>query len=172
MEMRGGKVYLLGCGPGGEDWVLPITRKIVSQADLLVGCSRVLTLFPEMRGNKLVHERNFAEVIVRVRRVVHEFGKVAWLCTGDSLLFSISSSVRRCLGAELCTVIPGVSPVQVAAAYLGLGWTEMLVVSAHGRDWRFNGLGDKRHLCVLAGDRTNLASLELCAAALRDTHQL
>lgn len=39
------KIMVLGIGPGGEDYILPVVRNKVTQADVLVGGERALAPF-------------------------------------------------------------------------------------------------------------------------------
>ncbi|NLD91540.1 MAG: precorrin-6y C5,15-methyltransferase (decarboxylating) subunit CbiE [Fibrobacter sp.] len=170
MEMKTNMLYLLGCGPGAADMVTLRVKNIANQADLLIGCARTQAMFPESTAERILHDNNISQLLELAARALENGRKIAWLCTGDSTLFSIAQVVRSTFGSERSTVIPGVSSVQVACAALNARLDQVLITSAHGRTWKYQTEYNQKHLCVLAGGTDNLDALIACGNALQETH--
>ena len=49
------KIYIIGIGPGTEDYLLPIAKREIERADCLIGAKRLLSLFAEL--NKEISEK-------------------------------------------------------------------------------------------------------------------
>ncbi len=77
---------------------------------------------------------------------------MAVLVTGDPGLFSFAKLVIKRFGRERCSVIPGISSVQVAFARIGLDWTGAAIISAHKEDPEYDvTLGTAEKMAVLGG---------------------
>jgi cobalt-precorrin-7 (C5)-methyltransferase len=172
MEMKANVLYMLGCGPGAPDLVTARVQNIVGQADCLFGCDRTLSLFPQWQGLRKIHEHNLMELLDEAQALLASGMKVAWLCTGDTSLFSVAHVAQNHLGKERCILVPGISSVQIACAELHVTLDQVHITSAHGRSWHWNPSSIHSHLCVLAGSAENVEALSECGKALRETHQL
>lgn len=123
-------ITIVGCGPGSQDYLTPAAVNAAEAADVLVGAQRLLDLFPQNAGERIVVTARIDEVLDCIDE--HEnAGHIAVLVTGDPGLFSLSKRVIERFGRDRCRVIPGISSVQVAFARLGLDWADARVLSAH-----------------------------------------
>lgn len=172
MEMKAGILYLLGCGPGAEDYITPRARSIAAQAEFLIGCPRTLLPFENLHAERLILDRNLEQLLLEANQLLQKNRKVAWLCTGDTSLYSVAHTAIRKLGGNRCILEPGISSVQVACARLGAELSEVSVQSAHGRAWNFQSILTQKHLCLLSGSQSNLESILHCAGTLKSTHSL
>lgn len=172
MEMKTQVLYLLGCGPGAADMVTQRVKNIVHQADLLIGCARTLAMFPKSAAERMLYDHNIGQLLELAETALQNGRKIAWLCTGDSTLFSIATIVKSTFGPARTIVVPGISSVQVACAALDVHLDQVRITSAHGRNWEYLPEYQKLHLCVLAGDADNLDALIACGKVLQDTHNL
>jgi len=113
-----GPLTVVGCGPGHPDWVLPLARKTVGGCQVLVGSTRLASLFPELPGRVESPEGSLAQLELALER--HASGeRVALLVSGDTALCSLASIAVARLGANRCRLVPGISSVQVALARVG-----------------------------------------------------
>lgn len=133
MDPIGRTITIVGCGPGSPDYVTPAARAAVAKADVLVGAERLLKLFPDHGRERIRVDAGVMDALDRLDTLV-ESAKVAVLVTGDPGLFSLSRLVLERFGRHRCTVIPGVSSVQVAFAKIGLDWADARILSAHKED--------------------------------------
>jgi cobalt-precorrin-7 (C5)-methyltransferase len=126
------KVYIIGVGPGTEDFLLPIARKEIESSDCLIGGKRALRLFQPLHKEERLLEGNFEQVIPFLLQE-REKKKIAVLVSGDPGLYSFLGTISRVLKKEDYAVIPGVSAVQIAFARIGERWEEATLLSLHGR---------------------------------------
>lgn len=125
-------ISIVGCGPGGRDFLSPAAVKAAEEAEVLVGAQRLLDLFPQHPGEKI---RVDAQIETLLEALARWAGRpVAVLVTGDPGLASLARPIIRRFGREHCRVIPGVSSVQAAFARLGLDWLDARLIDAHGKD--------------------------------------
>jgi cobalt-precorrin-7 (C5)-methyltransferase len=129
------KISIVGAGPGSEDYVTPIARRTVQNADVIVGADRALTLF----ADDIRHEtmKLTAKTMKDALRQAVELAKkgksVAILSTGDpgfSGLLKTFLKFNKGKDFEI-EVIPGISSVQVCAARLGMPWDNVELFTFH-----------------------------------------
>jgi precorrin-6y C5,15-methyltransferase (decarboxylating) CbiE subunit len=124
-------IIIVGCGPGGPDYLTDAARQAVEQAQLLVGASRLLALFPEAKGEQIAVGADIAAALKVMDTHIGQTPIVV-LVTGDPGLHSLARPVVRHFGRALCRIIPAVSSVQAAFAAAGLDWMDARILSAHG----------------------------------------
>lgn len=132
MAVKRTHIAIVGCGPGGPEYVTPAARAAVAGAAVVLGPKRLLPLFPESQSR---HAALPAHVEPALQTIADARGRgcVAVLVSGDPGLFSLARALVRRFGSERCQVVPAVSSVQVAFARLGLDWSDARILSAHGR---------------------------------------
>ncbi|GFP19334.1 cobalt-precorrin-7 (C5)-methyltransferase [Candidatus Hakubella thermalkaliphila] len=87
------KVYIVGIGPGSEDYLLPVARKEIKRSDVLVGGKRALALFRDLNKEEIYLEGHFDQAICYIEEN-RDRKKIAVLVSGDPGLYSF-------LGADL-----------------------------------------------------------------------
>ncbi len=145
-------ISVVGCGPGGLEYVTLAACSAVKQADVVVGSPRMLAMFD-------LADKRIAELPARSPEAIEvigqqlEFGEVAVLVSGDPGLFSLAQAVVGHFGRDRCRVIPGISSVQAAFAAIGVDGSDAHVISAHGREpvETADQLAGYPKLAVLAG---------------------
>lgn len=126
------KVYIIGIGPGSEDYLLPAARRQIERADCLIGARRLVSLFRRLAKEEVLIEGHFDEAVSYIKK--HKDKKrIAVLVSGDPGMYSLLDKVSEVLKKEEYVVIPGISTVQLAFARLGEGWHDAKIISLHGR---------------------------------------
>lgn len=127
------KVIIVGCGPGLKAYIHPKAMYNIKKADVLVGSRRLLKLFPRIGAEKIVLEKNYT---VLVNRIADWRGakQVVVLVGGDPCFFSYTKMIVKKIGRQACTIIPGISSIQLAFAAIGESWDDACFISLHGRD--------------------------------------
>jgi len=133
--MRVAKVTIVGAGPGSPEYIPPIARKAVQNAQLVIGAERVLRLFAgDIKGEALeLTAKNVNDLLQQAVAAAEEGKAVVLLSTGDpsfSGLLGTFLSVVRARHVEV-EVIPGVSALQVCAARLCMCWDNARLFSFH-----------------------------------------
>ncbi|KKK94868.1 hypothetical protein LCGC14_2678510 [marine sediment metagenome] len=167
------KICIVGCGPGGPDYVTPAAGRAVARAQTVLGAKRLLELFPDSIAR---HVPLPAAVEAAIETVAEHLrtGPVAVLVSGDPGLFSLAKAIVARFGRSNCEVVPAVSSLQVAFARLGLDWADALILSAHGRIPQVSAeeLSRSDKVAVLAGTREATSWVGRMAEVLTDTHAL
>ncbi|MEP4342320.1 MAG: precorrin-3B C(17)-methyltransferase [Lentilitoribacter sp.] len=130
-----GKLFVVGIGPGSDDWRSPEVSKMVAQSTDLVGYSLYLDLLGPLAGGKTRHDFDLGKEEARVRHAMELAGEgrdVALVCSGDAGIYAMATLVFELLdkasdedgltaGAKRIeiAVSPGISALQGAAARIG-----------------------------------------------------
>ncbi len=126
------KLYVIGIGPGTEEYLLPVARKAIESSDCLVGGKRALRSFQHLHKEEVLLEGNFEKIIPFLLKE-REKKKIVLLVSGDPGLYSFLRTISRFLKKEEYGVLPGISTMQIAFARIGEGWEDATIISLHGR---------------------------------------
>jgi len=129
------KITIVGAGPGSPDYVTPIAKKTVRNAEIVIGAERALDLFSdEIKGEVLkLTAKNMNETLNKAVDSAQKGKSVVILSTGDpgfSGLLKTFSKVTKGKSIEV-DVVPGISSVQVCAARLSMPWDELSLFTFH-----------------------------------------
>lgn len=129
------KINIVGVGPGSADYVTPIARKTVQQAQVIFGAQRSLNLFSsDIKGEVFVlTAKNLNDSLKHAAESVKNGENVALLSTGDP---GFSGLLHTVLESGLFTtqqvnVVAGVSSIQACAANLNISWDKACLFSFH-----------------------------------------
>ena len=134
----GAPVYILGLGlplqgAGQEPLFAAISHPVLARADVLVGGAAQIKPFKDFTGETLLVGKDVQALYSRIK-ANREAGKIQVLvCSGDPLFFGLGARLAEFLGPEALRIVPAVSTLQAAAAFLGLPWETVRPVSLHGR---------------------------------------
>ncbi len=152
--MSVGKVYVVGVGPGAEDYLIPLARRKIEEADILVGSPRVTGLFPGKEAQGLDFRGEPPSTVGFILEHRHR-KRIAVLVSGDPGLYSFLGVLARYLGPEEYEVVPGISSVQLAFARLKESWEDAFIYSVHGRkmDGLIEAVKEHSKVALLTDDR-------------------
>ena len=129
------KLNIIGVGPGSPDYVTPIARKTVQQAQVIIGAQRSLNLFTnDIKGETMVlTAKNLNEALKHAAESVKNGKTVALLSTGDPGFSGLLHTVLKSGFAKdiEINVIPGISSLQACAAHLKLSWDDAALFTFH-----------------------------------------
>ncbi|EFL90681.1 precorrin-3B methylase [Ahrensia sp. R2A130] len=126
-----GKLFVVGIGPGKDDWRSPEVTSMVSQATDLVAYSLYLDLLGPLTEGKTRHDFDLGAEEDRVRHAMELAGQgkdVALVCSGDAGIYAMATLVFELMDdGDLSDaanrievqVSPGISALQAAAARAG-----------------------------------------------------
>ncbi len=126
------KVIIVGCGPGSRKYLTGYAMQQISNAEVLIGSRRLLSMFPDADADTYVLSNNYKLLVTRIASLSKK-KKVVVLVSGDPGFFSYSKLIVDKIGIEKCEVIPGISSVQLAFAKIGRTWNDACFMSLHGR---------------------------------------
>lgn len=126
-----GKLFVVGIGPGADQWRSPEVSAMVSASTDLVGYSLYLDLLGPLAEGKARHDFDLGKEEARVVRAMELAGEgrtVALVCSGDAGIYAMATLVFELFdkggisdGARRIEVqvSPGISALQAAAARIG-----------------------------------------------------
>jgi cobalt-precorrin 5A hydrolase/precorrin-3B C17-methyltransferase len=125
-----GQLYIVGIGPGGQQWMSPQVKEILRNITDLVGYSTYLNLAGSLLPGQKRHDSDNREEIARARLALDLAAtgrKVAVISSGDPGIYAMAAAVFEVLDQEAnpkwdsidIQVAPGISAVQAAAAQIG-----------------------------------------------------
>jgi cobalt-precorrin-7 (C5)-methyltransferase len=170
---NGYSITIVGCGPGGLDYLTPAARGSIAKAEVLIGASRLLELFAVNGEERIVVGADIPKVLEQIAPHVGQH-KVVVIVSGDPGICSLAQPVIQRFGWESCRVIPGISSVQVAFARLGLDWTDARLISAHHHapQLDMDALAEESKIAVLAGNASTRDWIVRLAKRLAETHSI
>ncbi|MBP2651141.1 MAG: precorrin-6y C5,15-methyltransferase (decarboxylating), CbiE subunit [Firmicutes bacterium] len=127
------KITVVGIGPGSPEYLLPVAKKVLDAAKVLVGSGRALKAFAPPGCQTKIIDKDIAGVLAFIRERLAETDVVV-MVSGDPGFYSMLTALRNEYLPEIITVIPGISAIQLAFARLALPWQEAQLVSLHGRE--------------------------------------
>ena len=152
-------IVIIGCGPGSPEYLTAAAIRAVQEAEVLVGARRLLELFPEHPGERIMMEAHTEKVLAAIGQRPDK--KIAVLVSGDPGLASLAQPILKRFGPSRCRVIPGISSLQAAFARLGLDWLGVRVIDAHGKDpsVHLKSLEGIEKIAILGGRKDSLSWL-------------
>lgn len=169
-------ITIVGCGPGGPEWLTPIAVQVVGAATVMVGAERLWGLFPNFAGERIPVGVNLDAALSALEQRLAQGltqGAVVVLVTGDPGLHSFSRQVVARFGRDRCRCLPGISSVQLACARLCVPWEEAKIISFHGEIPRWQKSLVKVPVLALLGGGDKVAPrMARFAARLGPTHDL
>lgn len=129
-----GKVCIVGIGPGSKEYLIPLAKKVIYGADVLIGAKRLISLF-KAKKRAICLEGNYRDAIDYILKNRYK-KKIAVLVSGDPGIFSFSSQIITRLKPQEYEIIPGISSMQLAFARIGESWQNAFILSLHGRTKR------------------------------------
>lgn len=159
------KIYIIGVGMGNPETLTLQGDKIIRQADVLIGASRLTREFCKRYGKSGVAYIGADEIMDFIEEFDGE--NFAVLMSGDTGFYSGSKRLCKLIDEKNnhdnyeCHVIAGISTLQYFAGKLKTNWDNIKCVSLHGRSG--NPVGE-----VLENERTffllgsNMAAAEIC----------
>jgi len=128
-----GKVFAVGVGPGSKNYITEIVRKIIVDADVIVGHKYTLDVISNLIQSKKVHIITMEDQEKTYQQIKKELGSEILVVpfTGD-VNFSESEVVDRLI--EIfgdVEIIPGISSIQVAASKAKIPLDKSKVITMH-----------------------------------------
>jgi precorrin-6B C5,15-methyltransferase / cobalt-precorrin-6B C5,C15-methyltransferase len=150
---------IIGIGEDGFEALSPAARRLLTQASLVVGGKRHLSLAGDLPGKKLAWpsppENAFPEILTWRGK------PVCILASGDPFFYGIGSQLMRYVAAEEMVCLPSTSAFSLAAARLGWPLQDCALLSLHGRPLQriVPYLQPDRRILALSWDGTTPAQL-------------
>lgn len=120
------RIYVVGFGPGKEEYMCRKARQVLEEADCIVGYTTYVRLIRDYFPEKEYLETPMRREVDRCRTAVEEAKKgrtIALISSGDAGIYGMAGilyEVAQEMGADVqIEVIPGITAATMAAAVLG-----------------------------------------------------
>ncbi|MEG2897810.1 MAG: precorrin-6y C5,15-methyltransferase (decarboxylating) subunit CbiE [Eubacterium sp.] len=122
-------------GPGHPDYILPIVKREIAEAEVILCGERHLESFNTDGKELLVIGRgtSLSDLMKQVK-AVYKHKKTVIVVSGDCGFYSLLSYTQRFIPEEDIEAIPGISSLQYLFAKIGKTWQDAEMMSLHGRD--------------------------------------
>lgn len=125
------KIHIIGIGDDGLAGVTDSARRLIADADLLIGSSETLARVPAGRGQRLAVDGTFDAAVEQIGKGAGK--KIVVLASGDPLFYGIARYLCAKLGKERFEVLPHVSSMQLAFARVKESWEEAFLTDLAAR---------------------------------------
>ena len=142
-------VYVVGIGPGGQDYILPKAIKILEVSDYIIGFNRAINSLDFIKAEKKIM-LNLTDILDFIK--FNEGDIISIAASGDPLFYGITSFIQQNYKGELIT-IPGLSSFQYMAAKLNMAWQKSYLGSLHGREEDFVSKVKENNLTIWLTDK-------------------
>ena len=115
-------VSIIGIGDDGLDGAPESVRRLIENAELLVGNERMLAFVPKGAAERLVLGADVEAAAERMAGAANR--RTAVLVSGDPLFYGLARFLCDRLGHDQCEIVPHVSSMQLAFARVKETWDE------------------------------------------------
>lgn len=114
------KIYIIGIGDDGLDGITSQARRLVEQADLLIG--EEVALPENLKAETLVLRAGLDAAVQRM--LTDRSARIVVLASGDPLFYGVARYLFDRVGEDRFEVVPHVSSMQLAFARVKESWEE------------------------------------------------
>ena len=134
-----GKIFIVGIGPGAEEYLTLKAVETVKNSDYTVGSTRAIDLFRDVQNTIAFNVKDLTDKLEEGVELAVSGNSVSILSTGDPGFSGVLNTVLRIskekgFCEENIEVIPGISSLQLAAAKNHIQWDSANVMTFHGRE--------------------------------------
>ncbi|WP_165072269.1 precorrin-6y C5,15-methyltransferase (decarboxylating) subunit CbiE [Paludisphaera rhizosphaerae] len=126
------KLVILGIGDDGTAGLTEASRKLLAEADVILGARSTLDQVGRVAGRKQVLEAEMPAALEQVREARSALRPVL-VCGGDPLFYGVARYLCDRLGKDGFEVVPHVSSMQLAFARVKESWEDAYLTSLAGR---------------------------------------
>jgi precorrin-6B C5,15-methyltransferase / cobalt-precorrin-6B C5,C15-methyltransferase len=156
---------LIGIGEDGLDGLSPVARRLVTEAEFIVGGARHLKLAGPLKCEGLIWPSPMTEAIAPI--LGRRGRRVVVLASGDPFFYGVGSMIAAHVPLEEIISIPAPSAFSLAASRLGWSLQDCILLSLHGRSFEriLPHLQPHARILVLAWDETTGPRVATCLEA-------
>lgn len=156
------KIKVVSLGPGHPDYILPVAKRAIAEAEVICCGRRHLESFDAT--GKTVHiigtGGDRLPTVMAKAAAAYPTRKTALVVSGDCGFYSLLDYARKVIGSEHVEALPGISSLQYLFAKIGRPWQDAGLMSLHGRNQDLIGaLETTGTVGVLTDDSHNTAAI-------------
>jgi precorrin-6Y C5,15-methyltransferase (decarboxylating) len=132
-EATPSRLVIVGIGDDGLSGLTESARRIVHEADVILGAPATLRLLSEAPGRPIPLEPDMPAALRQVGDALHSARRPVLVSGGDPLFYGIARYLCDRLGKDRFEVVPHVSSMQLAFARVKESWEDAYLTSLAGR---------------------------------------
>ncbi len=132
MNESGSRLVILGIGDDGVGGLTEAARRILNEADLIIGPPSTLSLLKDLPVEKIALEADMSAAVKQVKEALRSRRPVL-VSSGDPLFYGVARYLCDRLGKDQFEVVPHVSSMQLAFARIKESWEDAYLTSLAGR---------------------------------------
>ena len=115
------KLYVVGIGPGGLDYMTLKAIKAIEESDIIVGYTKYIEMIKPLLGEKRVYSTGMMKEEERCKEALNltKEGTVAIVSTGDAGIYGMAGLILEMKKDEEVEVIPGITAASSAGSIVG-----------------------------------------------------
>ena len=125
------RVQIVGIGDDGLDGMTGQARRLLEEAEVLVGPDSCASLLPDSLRGRLETAANLEELVEQIEAAAGR--RVVVLASGDPLFYGTARYVCSRLGKDRFEVVPHVSSMQLAFARVKESWEDAYLANLTGK---------------------------------------
>jgi len=126
------KLVIVGIGDDGLAGLTEASRRVVAEADLILGSPSMLRLVEGLPARKVELDPDMPAALRQVREAVR-VPRPVLISSGDPLFYGVARYLCDRLGKDQFEVVPHVSSMQLAFARVKESWEDAYLTSLAGR---------------------------------------
>ncbi|AFA49775.1 precorrin-6y C5,15-methyltransferase (decarboxylating) subunit CbiE [Acetobacterium woodii] len=150
---------IIGLGPGHPDYILPLAKKEIEAAEVILCGTRHAESF-DSSGKKMLFIGKGTPLSELMNEVAKNYRtqRTALVVSGDCGFYSLLTYAKKVVPEKDIVCIPGISSLQYFFAKLGETWEDAKLISLHGRDQDLKtALSEHKKLGILTDKNNNTA---------------
>lgn len=144
-----GKVYVVGIGPGSEDYILPKAIDTLKNSEVILGFKRAIESLKFINTDKIVVNK-ISETLDFINSNTNKNISIA--ASGDPLFYGITEYLKKNFSGNI-EIVPGLSSFQYMMAKICISWQGSFLGSLHGREENFYKIVEENPLSIWLTDR-------------------
>lgn len=133
MDATEPRLVIVGIGDDGLDGLTEPARRVVREADVVLGAPALLRLLGDAPGRLVPLEAEMPAALRQVREALEHARRPTLISSGDPLFYGIARYLCDRLGKDRFEVVPHVSSMQLAFARVKESWEDAYLTSLAGR---------------------------------------
>ncbi len=148
------KIVIVGIGDDGLSGLTEPARRVLTEADMILGTPSILRLVEEVEGEKVPLAPEMPAAAKQLREALTKARRPVLVSGGDPLFYGVTRYLCDKIGKEQFEVVPHVSSMQLAFARVKESWDDAYLSSLEGRslDTLINRIRTSEKVGLFSGD--------------------
>lgn len=150
-------IYIVGLGPGSEEYILPKALDTLKNSDKIIGFDRAVQSIGFLNKECIIVS-SLKELLDNVEQNIHL--NISIIASGDPTFYGITNYLKKKIDRNI-EIIPGISSFQYLTSKAQVMWSKAYLGSLHGREEEFLIKVKENECSIWLTDRVNNPS-KLC----------